>query len=422
MAPFDATFGAGTALPNLALRVLQDAPVLLLILDLEGRIKHVNPFFERLTGYSLDEARDRDWFDTFLPARDRAAHRALFARSAAGEHVRDHVNPIVTRGGEERQIAWTDEFLRADDGEPTAILAIGRDVSEHRRAEQALRANEERLRSLIESTPAGVAMLDRELRYIACSRRWISDYRLEGQELVGRRHYDVFPEIPERWREVHRRCLTGVSQRCDEDRFERADGSVQYLRWAIEPWRDPSGAVGGVIFFTEDVTDRKRAELELRANEERLRILIESTPAGVAMLDRELRYIACSRRWISDYQLEGKELLGRSHYEVFPELPARWKEIHRRCLTGVSQRCDEDRFERADGAVQYERWAIEPWRDPRAARRGRPRPRVRPPRLTTPRRWPRGIARSMTASTASRARCRPRASCAASRSSRRSTW
>jgi signal transduction histidine kinase/CheY-like chemotaxis protein len=114
-------------------------------------------------------------------------------------------------------------------------------------------------------------MLDRELRYIACSRRWVSDYRLEGQPLIGRCHYDVFPEIPARWREIHRLALSGAPQRCDEDRFERADGSVQWLRWAIEPWRDADGAIGGVIFFTEDITPRKQLEAQRERLEDELR-------------------------------------------------------------------------------------------------------------------------------------------------------
>jgi len=249
---------------QLSRRVLADAPVVILVLDLEGKIEHVNPFFERLTGRTLAEVKGQDWFDTFLPARERDHVRTVFARSVRGEHVSGHVNPIVTASGEERDIAWTDEFLRDESGRPVALLAIGQDLHAQRAAERALRANEERLRVLIESTPAGVAMLDRDLRYIACSRRWISDYRLEGQDVVGRLHYDVFPEIPERWKEIHRAALAGASQRCDEDRFERADGTVQYLRWAIEPWRDTTGAVGGVIFFTEDITGHKFLEERLK--------------------------------------------------------------------------------------------------------------------------------------------------------------
>jgi len=88
-------------------------------------------------------------------------------------------------------------------------------------------------------------MLDRQLRYLATSRRWCTDFELGDVDLTGRCHYEVFPEITDRWKDIHRRCLTGVSERCEQDRFERADGSVDYLRWEIQPWTDATGAVDG---------------------------------------------------------------------------------------------------------------------------------------------------------------------------------
>ena len=98
---------------ELAQGVLEAAPVVILLLDLEGAIEYVNPYFERLTGYRLDEVRGKDWFDTFLPVRDRERIRALFRRSRVGDSVSGNVNPIVTRRGEEREIEWTDELLVA---------------------------------------------------------------------------------------------------------------------------------------------------------------------------------------------------------------------------------------------------------------------------------------------------------------------
>src|SRR5215471_14453453 len=83
----------------------------------------------------------------------------------------------------------------------------------------------ERLRQMIEGVPADVAVLDRDMRYLLVSVRWLDDFRLSERDIIGKCHYDVFPEIPERWRQVHRRCLQGAVERCEEDRFLRADGS-----------------------------------------------------------------------------------------------------------------------------------------------------------------------------------------------------
>ena len=102
-------------------------------------------------------------------------------------------------------------------------------------------------------------MFDREMCYIAASRRWLSDYGLDGKNLRGRSHYEVFPDLPEHFRAMHRRGLAGEVVGSREERYERADGRVHWIRWDIRPWFDGT-ALGGIILFTEDISERKRSE------------------------------------------------------------------------------------------------------------------------------------------------------------------
>jgi light-regulated signal transduction histidine kinase (bacteriophytochrome) len=99
--------------------------------------------------------------------------------------------------------------------------------------------------------------------------RWLTDYDLGERDVVGRSHYEVFPEIPERWKEVHRRCLAGAVESCEEDAFPRPDGTTDWLRWEVQPWRKADDTIGGIIIFSERVSERKRAEeaLAQRAQE-----------------------------------------------------------------------------------------------------------------------------------------------------------
>jgi PAS domain S-box-containing protein len=128
-------------------------------------------------------------------------------------------------------------------------------------------------------------MFDREMRYLQVSRRWREDYGLGDRDLAGVSHYDVFPGIPERWKEAHRRGLTGEVVSADNDRFDLADGSVQWLRWEVRPWYEAEGRVGGIVIFAEDVTARKRAEEALRENHARLRKVLEVETVGVLFWD-----------------------------------------------------------------------------------------------------------------------------------------
>jgi PAS domain S-box-containing protein len=112
-------------------------------------------------------------------------------------------------------------------------------VVERRTAE--LRRSEERLKLFIKHAPAAIAMFDRDIRYLSVSQRWLEDYRIGGQDLVGRSHYEVFPELPERWKEFHRCGLAGEMLHAMEDRFERMDGPEQWVKWDLLPWRTQSG-------------------------------------------------------------------------------------------------------------------------------------------------------------------------------------
>ncbi|MBN2470930.1 MAG: PAS domain S-box protein, partial [Anaerolineae bacterium] len=119
------------------------------------------------------------------------------------------------------------------------------------------------LREFVEQSPVAVAIFDREMRYLAHSKRWITDYRLPPDaELVGRSHYDVFPDIPDRWREIHQRCLQGESLSAEEDDFLRENGTRDILRWEIQPWKQEDGSIGGVMMLTEMVISSELLQAE----------------------------------------------------------------------------------------------------------------------------------------------------------------
>nr|WP_246561798.1 PAS domain S-box protein [Geobacter grbiciae] len=164
------------------------------------------------------------------------------------------------------------------------------DITDIRQVEKALRTNEERLQLFIEHAPAALAMFDRDMRYLYVSRRWLSDYGLGDRDLRGLSHYEVFPEISNGWKEAHRRGLAGEELRSEGDRFMRADGSLQWIRWEIHPWHDSSDQVAGIVIFSEDITESKKAEekilllnqqLEQRAAESQL--ILDTSPIGLAI-------------------------------------------------------------------------------------------------------------------------------------------
>ncbi len=88
---------------------------------------------------------------------------------------------------------------------------------------------------------------------------------LATRDIIGQHHYDVFPEIREmrEWQDIYQRCLAGAIERREEDPFMRANGHTDWLRWEVRPWHDEHGAIGGIIMFTEVITERKRIQEDL---------------------------------------------------------------------------------------------------------------------------------------------------------------
>ncbi len=129
----------------------------------------------------------------------------------------------------------------------------------------------------IEDAPVAVAMFDHQMRYLHVSAGWREAFGVGDRELRGLSHYEIFPEISEAWRDIHRRGLGGEVLHADQDRFVRLDGSVQWLRSVVRPWYVSKEVIGGIVIFSEEITARVRVEEELRLSGERYRCLVEAT-------------------------------------------------------------------------------------------------------------------------------------------------
>ncbi|MCU0547407.1 MAG: PAS domain S-box protein [Oscillatoriaceae cyanobacterium Prado104] len=237
------------------------------------------------------------------------------------------------------------------------------ELRERKQAQQALQETQEKLQLFIKYAPASIVMFDREMHYLAASQRWVDELQIDDREsIIGRSHYEIFPDLDEGLKQSHQRGLAGFIEKCDEYKFVLSNGLEQWFRWEVHPWYRSNGDIGGILLFSENITDRKLAQLALQETQEKLQLFIKYAPASIVMFDREMRYLAASQRWVDEYRLNSVEsIIGRSHYEVFPNIPDNWKQVHKRGLAGFIEKCDEDMFVLSDGSQQWLRWEIHPW-------------------------------------------------------------
>jgi PAS domain S-box-containing protein len=183
---------------------------------------------------------------------------------------------VVWADGSVHWIAGRWQVFMDASGEPSKMIGVNVDVTERKLAEEArlevnraleaqaalLQSREELLKIFVKHVPAAVAMLDRDMRYLQVSDRWCADYSLDNSKIVGRAHYEVFPDLPDRWKQLHRRALEGETLRAEEDRWDR-EGGTNWSRWEIRPWKNRDGQPGGILIFSEDITRRKQIEESL---------------------------------------------------------------------------------------------------------------------------------------------------------------
>jgi len=226
------------------------------------------------------------------------------------------------------------EFDRDEAGNVVRIRGIALDITERRRAEEALRQSEERFRVALKNSPITVFNQDRDLRYT-----WIYNLQLPGRssDPLGRTQDEFYgPENAESIAEIRRRVLeTGVGTRHETQIME--GGRKRYFDTTIEPLFDAAGAVIGITGASTDVTELREAAEALRQSEERFRVALKSSPTSVFNQDRDLRYT-----WMYNPQLPLSvgEYLGKTVAQVFnPEDAAGIVELRHRVMeTGVGVR------------------------------------------------------------------------------------
>lgn len=167
-------------------------------------------------------------------------------------------------------------------------------------------------KNIIAISPIPMAIVDTNMCYLAVSDKWVSFYDLEDKELIGKSHYEVFPEIETRWKIIHTACLNGEDQSCSEDRFERADGTVMWLKWEVRHWLDDEGNIGGMMMYSEDVTGSANVTM----NEKRFQLFMDELP-GLCWITDYHGILKYANKYFFDTFHLPTAILGKNLTEIF---------------------------------------------------------------------------------------------------------
>ena len=234
---------------------VESAPVAILATDGEGRIQNANPSARRILGYDLRTLRRLTVFDLCRP-QDVESARRMFAELPQGE---EDPQEFIWQQSNQQEICVQLRVARVN---RHFYLGFFLDITERRQAEAELHKARNILESFIEYAPACIALLDRNMRYLRSSLMWRQCTGLTSEPLVGKCHYDLYPDLPEIWLDAYQRGLQGETLK-GEDTWNRRNGTKMRCRWEVHPWNQDTEA-SGIILVLEDVTRVRETEAQFR--------------------------------------------------------------------------------------------------------------------------------------------------------------
>ncbi len=303
-------------------QILADGiPTLCWMAEPDGHIYWYNKRWYGYTGTTLEEMQGWGWQSVHDPEVLPVVLERWRASLATGTPF-EMTFPLRGADGVFRPFLTRVAPDLGPDGRVRRWLGVNTDLTEERRMRAALEESEARLRLFIERAPVAIAMFDKDMRYVAASRRFVANVELDGESpesLPGRSHYELFPEISDRWREVHRRVLAGETLSGDEDEFLRLNGTTGWVRWEMTPWRLPDGSVGGALLFSEIITQRRQADAALRESRLRQQGMIQSAMDAIIAIDGGQRIVLFNPAAEKMFGCPASEALGSSIDRFIPE-------------------------------------------------------------------------------------------------------
>lgn len=327
--------------------------------DLDGMILSYNFAFEEI----CKQESKKNIFDYF-PVWVRNNITEVAVPKAIEHGIWRGESAIYNKTGEELHVFQTIICHRDPAGYPKSFSTILQNMND-------IKSATNRFETLTKLAPVGIYMTDSKGVPTFFNQQWFKMTGMTHQQAFGDNGFGSFAALHEDDLERVIECWFNTTQEKkdfkEEFRYKNfITGKIHYIRSIAFPLRDAKGVITGYIGATEDITQEKELTAKLTSSVKQLKTFIQNLPAAVAMLDKELRYIAVSKRWLETYGatdpgMNEHSIIGKSHYEIFPVIKPEWKIYHQEALNGIGRKMNDDSFVRIDGITEWLNWDVRPW-------------------------------------------------------------
>ena len=261
--------------------LVESAGSIILKLNGRGEIIFLNEFGRGFLGLAAGDAG----------GRSARGLKDLTDGLLAGAGDRQNLaSEIVRADGERVWVSWTVRARRDPEGGLLELFCVGLDITQRKRAEDALRESEAKRRVVLDESTDPIFSFERDGAYRFVNKAFAAPFGKEPEEIIGRKIWDIFPpEEAEKRFSVVKEVFASGQTRVIEVRVPQPVNDLFFVT-SVKPVKDEQGRVTSVICIAKDITERKRGEEALKESEERFRVLSEESPLGISLISQDGRY------------------------------------------------------------------------------------------------------------------------------------
>ncbi len=287
----------------------------ILILDADtGRIVDVNPFIKTMLGYSHEELLGKELWEISV-FKDIAANKENFLELKEKGYIRYEDLPLQTRDGRSISVEFVSNVYLVNHAK--VVQCNIRDITGEKRAKEALKKEQQDILLILNSSPVIIFYIDKEGKFIRVNKTFAEALKMPGEEIIGKTVYDLYtPKVAQGMADDNQEVIKSGRPKLNIIEFYESAGGIRWVRTDKVPIYDENNRVIGLAGFAEDITERMRAEEELKKSQERYRELVENIEDIVYVTDGTGKVIFLNNAFerISGYTQQ--EMLRKNYMEL----------------------------------------------------------------------------------------------------------
>ncbi|MDD9271091.1 PAS domain S-box protein [Paenibacillus sp. GCM10023248] len=279
----------------------------------DGVTLHISPAVRTLLGYEMDEVIGHKMIDLWHPD-----DVALFNDSCLFQNALDHIFTCRVRHKQGHYVWFetTVKMIPEENGALAKVIAVGRDITKRKLAEDELYTTKERLESFVTNNGDAIWVIDREGTVLEVNPSFEKLFQWQAEEII-QRELPITPlHLTYQTRALHGQVLSGNSVTGYETVRQRKDGSLVDVSTTLSPIRDRTGEIIGIAGTCHDITEKKQAQRKLKASKEQLESFIVHHIDPVLIIDTDYRVVRINHAFEETFGWKSAEIVGTPVFEL----------------------------------------------------------------------------------------------------------